>query len=267
MWIEGGMMKGLVLAVAMIGSSAMGMAQGLSGLCMLSAADRMDRLSSSQLMLAETDCGRDGDGCSNMNNSTVAWERWTGVSQQALQGAGATLTAKMTGEAGELECAGVVHDGVLSGRYRFTPDTKFVPKMAAMGFDGFSEHKQMSMLMLDVTTAWVKEMQGLGVTELTTTGKLISLRALQVDAVYVNAMKAAGYPELRAGKLTEMKAVGVTPEKVQEAKAMGFQPTEQELVQMAIFKIDRPFVERMRARGLGDLTLAKLIKIKIFKLD
>jgi hypothetical protein len=34
-----------------------------------------------------------------------------------------------------------------------------------------------------------------------------------------------------------------------------------------IFKIDRPFVERMRARGLKDLTVASLIKIKIFKLE
>jgi len=64
-----------------------------------------------------------------------------------------------------------------------------------------------------------------------------------------------------------MKAVGVTPEKVQEAKSLGFQPSEQDLIQMAVFKIDRPFVERMRARGLNDLTLKKLIQIKIFKLD
>ena len=36
---------------------------------------------------------------------------------------------------------------------------------------------------------------------------------------------------------------------------------------MSIFKIDRPFVERMRAKGLNDLTLAKLIQVKIFKLE
>jgi len=48
---------------------------------------------------------------------------------------------------------------------------------------------------------------------------------------------------------------------------MGFQPSEQDLVQMSVFKIDRPFVDRMRARGLKDLTLPKLIQIKVFKLD
>jgi len=61
--------------------------------------------------------------------------------------------------------------------------------------------------------------------------------------------------------------VGVTPEKAKEAKSMGFQPSEQDLIQMSVFKIDRPFVERMRARGLTNLSLQKLIQIKIFKLD
>jgi hypothetical protein len=109
-------------------------------------------------------------------------------------------------------------------------------------------------------------MQALGVTEMTT-NKLNGLRALHVDADYIHSLAAAGYPELRANKLTEMKAIGVTPAKIAEAKSLGFQPTEQEIIQMCIFKIDRPFVERMRARGLKDLTLASLIKIKTFKLD
>jgi hypothetical protein len=260
-------MKRLTLAVVMIGSSTVCLAQGFSGLCMISESQRVDKPSRSQLMLVENGCGNNTDSdCTNMNNSTVEWNRWNGVSQAQLQSAGSALTAKMTGEAGELECAGTVHDGVLNGRYRFSPNASFPQKMSAMGFDGITARKQLSFLMLDISTAWVKEMQGLGVTDLSTS-KLMGLRALHVDANYIHAMAAAGYPELRANKLTEMKAVGVTPEKVQEAKSLGFQPTEQELVQMSIFKIDRPFVERMRAKNLGDLTLAKLIKIKIFKLD
>jgi len=41
----------------------------------------------------------------------------------------------------------------------------------------------------------------------------MGLKALKVDAAYVKGMAAAGYPELRANKLTSMKAVGVSPEK------------------------------------------------------
>jgi hypothetical protein len=64
-----------------------------------------------------------------------------------------------------------------------------------------------------------------------------------------------------------MKAVGVTPEKVHAVRAMGYSPTEEELIQMSVFKIDAPFVERMKARGFKDLTISQLVKIKVFKLD
>ena len=196
----------------------------------------------------------------------MAWSRWTGVSPEALQQENSQLTGRMTGDAGEIRCSGTVHEGVLAGRYEFVPNPAFAQKMASMGFNEITQRRQQGFLMLDVTTAWVQQMKDDGVKELTTE-KLMGLRALRVDHAYVQGMAAAGYPELRAAKLTEMKAVGVTPEKAQDAKALGFHPTEQELIQMSIFKIDRPFIEKMRARGLTDLTVAKLIKVKIFKLD
>jgi hypothetical protein len=257
-------MKLTAFVLLLLGCST-GFAQALSGLCMLSSAHGANQADRAKLVLAQVDCDEGSQGCSDTNNSTMEWKRWTGLSAETLQHEGA-ITARMSADPGELTCNGNVHDGVLSGRYQFTPSEAFVKQMASMGFDGITQRKQLGFLMLDVTTAWVKEMKDLGVTELST-GKLMGLRALHVTPEYVRAMSAAGYPELQAGKLTEMKAVGVTPEKAQEAKSLGFTPTEHELVQMSIFHIDRPFVERMRARGLSDLTMEKLIKIKIFKLD
>jgi hypothetical protein len=258
-------MKITALAVLLIGCST-GFGQTLTGLCMLSNTHHTTQPDRVQLMLAGTDCGERSDGCTDMNNSSIEWGRWTGVSPETLEGEGAKLTARMNADPGELVCSGSVHDGVLPGRYQFTPSESFRSEMTSMGFDGITPKKQMGFLMLGITRAWVKEMKALGVKDLTT-DRLMGLRALGVGPEYVHAMAAAGYPELRAEKLTEMKAVGVTPEKVQEAKSLGFTPTEQDLIQMCVFHIDRPFVERMRARGLNDLTLDKLIKIKIFKVD
>jgi hypothetical protein len=256
-------MKITALAVFLLGCST-GYAQ--SGLCLLSNAHGVNQADKAQLVLARIDCDEKSDGCSDTNNTSMEWSRWTGVSAELLQREDTKLTARMSADPGELTCSGSVHDGVLSGRYQFTPSEAFVRQMESLGFDGITPRKQLGFLMLNVTIAWVKEMKGLGVTELSTE-KLMGLKALHVTPDYVRAMSAAGYPELQAGKLTEMKAVGVTPEKVQEAKSLGFTPTQQDLVQMSIFHIDRPFVERMRARGLQDLTLEKLIKIKIFKVD
>jgi hypothetical protein len=64
-----------------------------------------------------------------------------------------------------------------------------------------------------------------------------------------------------------MKAVGVTPEKVQAVRAMGFSPSEEEIIQMSVFKIDAPFVQRMKARGFKNLTISQLVQVKVFKLD
>jgi hypothetical protein len=263
---EGDTMKHLAVAILLLTSSITCLAQDLSGLCMLSESRFEREPSTTQIMLAGSECHNGHDNCSEMNNSSIAWNRWTGVSHALLQSEGAQLNARMSGEAGELTCDGTVHDSVLAGRYRFAPSVSFAQQMDSLGFDGVTPRKQLSFLMLDINIPWTKQMKAAGITEMST-NKLISLRALHVDPDYVHAMAAAGYPELRANKLTEMKAVGVTPEKVREAKTLGFQPTEQELIQMSIFKIDRPFVDRMRAKGLNDLTLARLIKIKIFKLE
>jgi hypothetical protein len=165
-----------------------------------------------------------------------------------------------------MRCVGTVHDAALRGTYSFTPDAAFAKRMESMGFDDQTPEHLQGYAMLDVTTAWVKEMKDAGVSGMTAQN-LMGLRALKVDATYVKAMAAAGYPELHAQKLTSMKAVGVTPEKVQAVKTMGFSPTQEELIQMSVFKIDAPFIERMKARGFKNLTIAQLVKIKVFKLD
>jgi hypothetical protein len=261
-------MKRLFLVLFAMASSASCMAQTMSGLCMLTESHRTNKPAGVQVMLTESSCDKDSHtgNCMEMSDSSLDWQRWTGVSPDALQREGASLSARMTGEAGEVVCDGVVHDAVLAGRFRFTANENFLQQMASLGFDGILPRKQLGLLMLDVTPAWTRQMQALGITEMTT-NKLNGLRALHVDADYIHSLANAGYPELRANKLVEMKAIGVTPEKIAEIKALGFQPTESELIQACVFKIDRAFIERMRARGLTDLTISKLVKIKTFKLD
>jgi hypothetical protein len=202
----------------------------------------------------------------NEGSSDMLWSKWSGVTPQDLQHEGSAVDARMKSESGEMRCVGIVHDAAMRGTYSFTPDTAFVKRMEAMGFDDQTPERLQGYAMLDVTTTWVKEMKDAGVTEMTAQ-KLMGLKALKVDAAYVKAMAAAGYPELRANKLTSMKAVGVSPEKVQAIRAMGYSPTQEELIQMSVFKIDAPFVERMKVRGFQHLTIAQLVKIKVFKLD
>jgi hypothetical protein len=205
-------------------------------------------------------------------DSDMSWSRWTGVTPADLQHEGATIDARLKGEAGEMRCVGAVHDSEIHGAYSFTPNAEFPRRMETLGLSlpNQSDQKMNDRLqgytMLDVTIEWIKAMKDAGVQGMTA-DNIMGLRALGVDPAYVHGMAVAGYPELDAGKLTGMKAVGVSPEKVQQIRAMGFSPTQDELIQMSVFKIDAAFVERMKARGLKNLTIAKLVQIKIFKLD
>lgn len=58
----------------------------------------------------------------------------------------------------------------------------------------------------------------------------------------------------------------VDPDEVKQIRALGYQPTLDELIQMRIFNITPGFIHRMRARGFENLTIPKLVQIRIFNL-
>ena len=70
-----------------------------------------------------------------------------------------------------------------------------------------------------------------------------------------------------ASQLVALKVQGVNAEEVRQIRALGYQPTYDELIQIRIFRITPDFIRNMEARGLKNLTIAKLVKIRIFKLD
>ena len=96
---------------------------------------------------------------------------------------------------------------------------------------------------------------------------LLALRIFKVDPAYIKSITALGYDLPAADQLIALKVQGVNAEEVRKIRALGFQPTLDELVQIRIFHITPDFIERMRERGLKDLTIAKLVQIRIFKLD
>ena len=83
---------------------------------------------------------------------------------------------------------------------------------------------------------------------------------------YVQSLAALGYPAPSAEKLIALRVQGVNPDEIKQVKALGLQPSLDELIQMRIFKITPDFIQRMQAKGFNNLTIAKLVQIRIFKL-
>jgi hypothetical protein len=96
---------------------------------------------------------------------------------------------------------------------------------------------------------------------------LIALKIFRVEPGYVQALASLGYPNLPADKLVALSIHGVDTADIKELRSMGYRPDVDELIQMRIFKVTPAFIRHMQAKGFNDLTISKLVQIRIFKLD
>lgn len=235
--------------------------QPLHGTCSIAPSTEGDHV---QFKIERGDCGEGKHHC-NTNNSDMPLSNFSGFTLADLKNDGAHVDALIAAEAGKLTCSGTVHDLTLSGDFTFVPDPAFVARMGKMGFTGFDSEKLEAYTLFHVETSWIQALQSAGVKDITT-DNIIALRIFKVDPPYVKSMADLGYPNLPAEKLIAFKIHGVNPDDVKQYRAMGYQPNADELIQMRIFKVTPDFIKRMQARGLNDLTIQKLVQIRIFKL-
>jgi len=216
-----------------------------------------------RLEMGKEDCESRHCG-SNFSDESLT--RFTGITLADLGREDAKLTATLAGEPGTFTCSGTVHDGELHGASVFTPDEGFVERMGRMGFTGYDSEKLMAYTFIGVDSKWVQSMQQTGVKGLTV-DNLLALRIFKIDPDYVHSFVSMGYEMPDADKLIALKVQGVNGEEVRQIRALGYKPTLDELIQIRIFKITPEFIRRMQDRGLTNLTIAKLVQIRIFKLD
>jgi len=235
--------------------------QPLHGHCSIAPSTNGDRV---QFKLERGDCGESKHHC-DMNDSDMPLSNFTGFMLTDLKNDGSRVDAAIAAEAGKLTCSGTVRDLTLSGDFTFVPDPAFVARMAKMGFTGYDSEKLQAYTIFHVETSWIQSLQSAGVTGITT-DNIIALRIFKVDPPFVKNMADLGYPNLPAEKLIAFKIHGVNADEVKQYRAMGYQPNADELIQMRIFKVTPEFIQHMQSRGLNNLTIAKLVQIRIFKL-
>jgi hypothetical protein len=212
------------------------------------------------------DCGDNGGRHCGSSFSNEATSRFTGITLADLGREGENLTATLSAEPGTFTCTGTVRNSELTGTSVFTPDAAFVEKMDRMGYTGLDSEKLEAYAFVGVDSAWVQSMKQSGIHGITI-DNLIALRIFNIDPTYIHGITSLGYETPDADKLIALKVQGVNAEEVRQIRALGYQPTLDELIQIRIFKITPDFIERMQQRGLKDLTIAKLVQIRIFKLD
>jgi hypothetical protein len=232
----------------------------LTGSCSIAASSNAAEV---DLRLERDGCGGNGDCGSAQTQEPLS--AFLGFTLADLEREGARVDAVIRAEAGTLTCSGAVHDGRMSGAFRFVPDPAFVDRMLQMGFRDLDAEKLQAYTLFRIGISWIHSLQAADVSDLDS-GNLIALRIFHVDTDYIHSLNALGYPTPDAGKLVALRVQHVDPEEVKQVRAMGFQPTLDELIQMRIFKITPDFIHRMQAKGFNDLTISKLVQIRIFKL-
>jgi hypothetical protein len=232
----------------------------LTGSCSITATSNGTE---ADLRLERGGCEGNGNCSSTQTHEPVS--AFSGFALADLQREGAHVDAKIRAEAGTITCSGAVHDGRMSGAFTFVPDPAFVDRMLQIGFRDLGAEKLEAYTLFGIGIAWVQSLQAARVSGLDS-GNLIALRVFHVDTDYVRSLTALGYATPDAGKLVALRVQNVNPEEVKQVRAMGYQPTLDELIQMRIFKVTPDFIHRMQARGFNDLTISKLVQIRIFNL-
>ena len=251
----------LTLATARLALPAQSL-EPLRAKCEVSASSDAGKLSLH--IFDKNDCP-EGHHCGS-NFSSESMSRFTGIKLADLAHDGAHLVATLKGESGSFNCTGTVHDNQLYGDALFTPDPAFVEQMSKLGFTGYNSQKLQAYTLLDVTSDFARSLQQANIKGVTT-DNLIALRIFKIDPAYAQSFVSMGYDQPDADKLIALKVQGVNGDEVRQIRALGLKPSLDELIQIRIFHITPEFVHRMQDRGLKDLTISKLVQIKIFKLD
>ena len=232
----------------------------LTGSCSIAVASHDAEV---DLRLERGGCGGNEDCASTRTSEPLS--AFLGFTLADLRREGAHVDAVLRAEAGTITCSGAVHDGRMSGAFSFVPDPAFVDRMLQMGFHDLEAEKLQAYTLFGIGTAWVHSLQAAHVSGLDS-ANLVALRIFHVETDYVRSLSELGYATPDADKLIALRVQHVNPEEVKQIRAMGYQPTLDELIQMRIFKVTPDFIHRMQARGFNDLTISKLVQIRIFQL-
>jgi len=207
-----------------------------------------------------------GDRMCGEQTFTQPVSAWSGLSVADLKREGSHVVGVIQAEAGALTCSGNVHDQALVGDYSFQPDQAFVSRMNGLGIHDFTAEKLQAYTLFHIETKWVQALQKEGIQGIDS-NSLIAMKIFKVEPEYVDQVRELGFGTPTAQKLIAMRVHHVDPEQVKKIRALGYQPTVDEALQMGIFKVTPEFIERMQSRGLKNLTISKLVQIRIFKLD
>lgn len=141
-----------------------------------------------------------------------------------------------------------------------TPE--YARSMQQLGYGKPTAQELVQLKIFGVTPEEVKALTASGMKP-ASLHDLISYRIFKVTPEFVAGMKAAGFSDIPPSKLVELRVHGITPEFAKTAKAQYPDITLDQLVQLRIFHIDEAFIAAAKRHGFTQLTIDKLVRLRI----
>jgi len=202
--------------------------------------------------------------------------RWNGNSSQhesdwpvsAFQGLDLAQKARhdvqftVARDAGVIRCEGYLKEGEGAGVFHFTPDSKYVQAMDALGFDGIDDEKQFAMALHDVSLEFARAMKAEKLDGLDT-DKLLAFRIFNVDSKFIREMRGAGLTATDVDKLIAFRIHGVTPEMVRAVRKANIKASEDQLIAFRIHGVTPEFIESVGKLGFNHAEADQLVAMRI----
>ena len=140
--------------------------------------------------------------------------------------------------------------------------TEYARAMSQLGFGKLSADDLIACKVQGVTPDYIAGLKQHGL-EVKSVQDAISYRIFAVTPEFVAGMKAAGFDNLSPQQMLAMRVQGVTPEYARSITQQFPGATPDDLVKTRIFNIDAAFIALAKRHGFTDLSLDKLVKLRI----
>jgi beta-lactamase regulating signal transducer with metallopeptidase domain len=141
-----------------------------------------------------------------------------------------------------------------------TPE--YASSMAQLGFGKLSADDLIACKIQGVSPEVIAEFKKQGL-EVKSIQDAISYRIFEVTPAFVDGMKAAGFKDLDSQKLVALRVQGVTPEYARTIAQKYPGATVDDVIKTRIFKIDADFIALAQKHGFNNLSLDKLVQLRI----
>jgi hypothetical protein len=138
----------------------------------------------------------------------------------------------------------------------------YVRAMLQLGFGKLSADELIACKVQGVTPEYIAKLNAGGV-KVKTVRDAISYRIFDVTPEFIAGMNAAGFGELSSQQLLALRVQDVTPEYAQSIKEQFPGATSDDVVKTRIFNINAAFIASAKRHGFTDLTLEKLVQLRI----